>query len=301
MQVYTFWARATQHHPATNGQTAGTVANGQADLVAYAGSDISLADAQARAAELLQRRHAWLEAEKSWPQEYPVGSRPLREQLQQRVMNSQGELIAAITRNHYGSRVLNSAQVMFIDVDDQDLIRPLPDPTPFSLIGFFKRLFNPPPPAPPLVPREQLDLRLAAWLQLYPSWNFRVYRTRLGFRLFVTHLLLTPASPEAQEVFAAMRADSTYVRLCLAQGCYRARLEPKPWRVRFHRPPHRFPYDTPEQARQHLDWEQQYTAHSHGYSVCEWVGEYGSGQTCAEAKQLADLHDTICVGTNQLA
>ena len=293
MQVYTFWARATQYYATANGQAPG--------LVAYAGSDISLADAQTRAAALLQRRHDWVTTEEGWLRDYPVGSQPLREQLEQRILNSKGELIAAITRNHYGSRVLNSAQVMFIDVDDQDLQRPLPDTTPFSFIGFFKRLFNPLPPTPPLVPREQLDLRLAAWLQLYPNWNFRVYRTRLGFRLLVTHQLLAPASPEAQEVFAAMRADSTYVRLCLAQGCYRARLEPKPWRVRFRRPPHPFPYDTPEQTQQHLDWEQQYVAHSRGYSVCEWVGEYGSGQTCAEARQLTELHDAACVGTNRLA
>ncbi len=295
MQVYTFWARATQNYAAANGQAS--------RLVAYAGSDISLADAQTQAAELLQQRNAsgWMEVDKGWPREYPVGSQPLREQLEQRILNGRGELLAAITRNHYGSRVLNSVQVMFIDVDDLDLQSPLRDTTPFSLIGFLKRLFNPPPPAPPLIPREQLDLRLAAWLQLYPSWNFRVYRTRLGFRLLVTHQPLAPASSEAQAVFAAMRADSNYVRLCLAQGCYRARLEPKPWRVRFRRPPHPFPYDTPEQAQQQQDWEQQYAAHSTGYSVCEWVGEYGSGETCAEARQLTELHDAACIGTGQLA
>ncbi|UOQ55201.1 hypothetical protein [Hymenobacter cellulosivorans] len=295
MQIYSYWARTTLD--------IGDEQQGPFLLTAYTGSDESLAAAQAAGRQVLQHRAARLQAAQPLRAgDYPTGSAPLREQVEQRIVGSGGELLAAVTRNHYGSRVLNTAQVMLLDVDDADLRRPIPTTEPFSLAGFFRKLFGPAsPPPPPLVPQEQIQLRMAAWLQLHPEWNFRLYRTRLGFRLLVTHQLIAPASPEAQEIFAALRVDTTYVRLCQAQDCYRARLTPKPWRIGSPRPPHPFPYDTPEQQATQQAWEAQYTTLSQPFSVCHWVGEYGSGQVLAEARQVAELHDAACVGSSELA
>ncbi|MCB2408476.1 hypothetical protein [Hymenobacter lucidus] len=295
MQIYSHWARTTLK--------IGENEYGPFLLTAYTGSDESLAAAQAEGQLILQRRHAKLLAAEPLGGEYPVGSAPLREQVEQRIHNSSGELIAAITRNRYGSLVLNAPRVMFLDVDDDDLRQP-PPREPFSLAQFFRNLFSTapaPPPLPPLVPHEQLQLRLAAWLQLHPEWNFRVYRTRLGFRLLVTHQLLAPNSAEAQQIFAAMRTDAIYVRLCQNQDCYRARLSPKPWRIGWRRPKHPFPFDTPEQMREQQQWQQEYTSRSQAFSVCDWVGEYGSGHTTPEARQLIELHDAACLGGQKLA
>lgn len=144
---------------------------------------------------------------------------------------------------------------MFLDVDDADLQRFAPrlshDTGLFSVGKFFRKLFVPaptPPPQPSL--REQLQTRLTVWLQLHPNRNFWVYRSHLGFRLLVTYRLRSPTNAVAQEVFAAMRVDATYVRLCQTQNCYRARLGPKPGRIGWTRPPHLFPYNTPRQAQQ---------------------------------------------------
>jgi hypothetical protein len=227
----------------------------------------------------------------------------------QRIHDKQGNLLGALTRNRYGSVVLNTPRLMILDVDNQDL-QPKPEQAsskPFSLSEFLRNLFSTLPPVSPppsLLPPEllaQVQLRLAAWLHLYPNWNFRLYRTRLGFRLIVTYQLLDPNSPEAQEVFAAMRTDPIYVRLCQMQDCYRARLSPKPWRIGWMRPTHHFPYDTAEQQVQQQEWEQQYTARSEAFSVCEWVGEYGSGYVLPEVECLIMLHDETCLGGKKLA
>ncbi|MCB2379751.1 hypothetical protein LGH70_19300 [Hymenobacter sp. BT635] len=299
MQIYSHWARTTLAAQNADGAPI--------QLIAYTGSDESLAAAQAAGRQVLQHRQARLLADEKLG-EYPTGKAPLREQLEQRIYDTHGTLIAALTRNRYGSVVLNAHRVMFLDVDDldlrQSLIRQRPT-EPFSLIRFFRELFSPaappPPPVPPLALQEQLQLRLAAWLQLHPEWNFRLYRTRLGFRLLVTHQLLAPTSTEAQEIFAAMLTDAVYVRLCQSQDCYRARLTPKPWRIGWHRPTQPFPYDTPEQAEQQQQWQTQYAARSAAFSVCELVGEYGSGHMTPEARLLTELHDAACLGGRKLA
>ncbi|TGE23205.1 hypothetical protein [Hymenobacter metallicola] len=294
MQIYSYWARTTL--------AIGNETQGPFLLTAYTGSDESLAAAQAAGQQVLQRRYARLLAAEPLGGDYPAGPAPLREKVEQRLLTPNGELLAALTRNRYGSVVLNTPRVMLLDVDDADLRRPLPSTEPFSLVEFFRKLFAPAgPPALALVPQEQIQLRLAAWLQLHPEWNFRLYRTRLGFRLLVTHRLIDPASPEAQEVFTALRVDTTYVGLCRAQDCYRARLTPKPWRIGFQRPPHPFPYDTAEQLAAQQQWEKQYAVLSQPFSVCHWVGEYGSGQVAAEARQVAELHDAACLGRSELA
>jgi len=296
MQLYTYWARTTLHCHAPDGRPY--------HLVAYTGSDESLAAAQAAGRQVVQARQARLLTE-PFPDEYPRSRGPLREQVEQRILDGQGQLVGAVTRNRYGSLILNAPRVMFLDVDDEDLRQPLPTASePFSWSRFFRQLFAPAPAPPPLVPHEpheQIQLRLAAWLQLHPDWKFRLYRTRRGFRLLVMQQLLAPTSPEAQEVFAAMRTDTLYVQLCQTQDCYRARLTPKPWRMSWHRPPNPFPFDTPEQEQQQQAWEREYAQRSRDFSVCEWVGEYGRGLTCPEAGQLAELHDAACLGGRPLA
>ncbi|AHJ96436.1 hypothetical protein [Hymenobacter swuensis] len=298
MQLYSYWVRATLDCHDADGNFY--------HLVAYAGSDTSPDAARQTADQLLQARQARLLGNGELG-EYPTGSVPLREQLIRRVYDPQGKELGAITRNRYGSLVLNAPRLMILDVDDYDLRQAMPrqpSTVPFSFSRFLRNLFNPPPPLAPLpLPdaHDQLQLRLASWLQLHPEWNFRLYRTRLGFRLIVTHQFLAPDSPEAQAVFAAMRTDSLYVRLCEKQDCYRARLSPKPWRIGWMRPAHAFPHDTAEQRLQQQEWEQQYHARSETFAVCQWVGEYGSSHVCPGAETLITLHDAACLGDGKLA
>ena len=46
---------------------------------------------------------------------YP--NRPCREPVLEEIRNAAGELLAVVARDSYGCRVLNTARMMFVDVD----------------------------------------------------------------------------------------------------------------------------------------------------------------------------------------
>lgn len=294
MQIYTFWAKGTAEHVTPEGQAY--------HLVAYAGSNLNPADAQTRARQKLDGRLSRLQRGEQL-REYPTGTRPLREKLEQRLHNAHGAETGAITRNAYGAQVLNTASVMFVDVDLADL-RPVPptssDPLT-SLLRWLRILPKLPPPPPTPTPLALLETRVHAWLKMHSSWHFRVYRTRAGFRLLATHAEILPTAAAATQVFDALGADRVYARMCQLQACYRARLSPKPWRLGLARPPHAFPYQHESQVREQATWEAEYTARSQAFSVCEFVGDYGSGQVCAAASAVLTLHDATCLGGRKLA
>src|SRR5579883_40361 len=184
-------------------------------------SSTSLAEAQALADEAAQKladRIRGGDVPTSRGGYYP--NRPFREQVLHEIRNEAGDLTAVITRNSYGCQVLNTARVMFVDVD-------LPEPK--SSGGFFRKLFGKGGAAPSDTPEAALA-RAENWSRRHPEWGWRIYRTRAGLRLMATHDLVPADSALAEEVFDALGADPLYQKLCRAQKCYRARLTPKPWR-----------------------------------------------------------------------
>lgn len=296
MLLYSYWARAIQHCQDDEGRPY--------RLIAYAGSDESASAAQQAAYKQLHQRCQRLEAGESLRQ-YPSGTAPLREPVVQRLVDDlDGQLIGAVTRNRYGSRVLNTRGIMFLDVDRADLAARRPRPGGLArLRQFFQRLTGQlPPTAPPeQQPEAYLLSRLHAWLAQHPDWNFRLYRTRAGYRVLATHAPVAPDAPLADAIFRFLPVDATYRWLCASQHCYRARLDPKPWRIGLARPAHAFPFDTAAQAAEQAEWEAAFTARRQRYSVCELVGSYGSGRVCPEARAVVVLHDEACLGGRPLA
>lgn len=296
MLLYDYWARVSLDCLRADGQPY--------HLIGYGGSNDSPAAARAAGQALLHARQARLQAGESLG-EYPATERPLREELKERIYDARGKLLAVITRNRYGSLVLNAPRAMFIDVDDVGLCPPLAPPLGLLLLGprlygwLLRLLGKSPRPVP--TPPEAMAMRLSAWLDKHPTWKVRLYRTQRGYRLLALHQLLPPDSPEALAVFAALGADTTYVRLCQTQHCYRARLSPKPWRIDWHRPSVAFPFETAAEEAAQRDWEHHYEQRSQDFSVCEWQGDFGTGASCAEAQQVAELHDAACLGGRPLA
>ena len=151
---------------------------------------------------------------------------------------------AVVTRNHYGSLVLNASHTLFIDVDADE-----PGVTQ-PLAGAFL------PREPKLWQRMFDDLRVV--LQSEANEGFRIYRTAAGFRLLATTHEFEPGSSPSNRLMQAVGADAAFVKLCRIQKNFRARLTPKPWRCGTRLPPNSYPRESAEQQRSFTQWRSQY-------------------------------------------
>jgi hypothetical protein len=212
---------------------------------------------------------------------YP--NRPFREQVLQEVKNDGGEVIALVTRNSYGCKVLNTGRVMFVDVD-------LPEPKAQG--GFLKRLFGKPEVTRPSDSMQNAVVAKAeTWMRNHDGWGWRIYRTRAGLRLLATHLLFDPEAVASNEVFQAMGADPLYTQLCKSQKCFRARLTPKPWRCGIGEKPERWPWLTLKSEKEFQRWNGKYELASREWATCRLIGAIGNREVHPDIQLIVDLHD----------
>lgn len=223
---------------------------------------------------------------------YP--DRPFREQVLQESKNDAGEISVVVTRNSYGCLVLNTARVMFVDID-------LPEPKRSG--GLFKRLFGKPDLTPPVNHQEVAMTKIENWTRNRPEWGWRIYRTRAGLRLLATQDLVEADSDVADGVFEALGADPLYRKLCKTQKCFRARLTPKPWRCGIYSKPQRWPWLDAKAEKRFQKWEAQYQSNSLKWATCELLRQIGNSNVHPEVQAMLKLHDDATrVGTKlQLA
>ena len=220
---------------------------------------------------------------------YP--NRPFREQILQEVKDEAGETCAVITRNSYGCLVLNTARVMFVDID-------LPEPRPAA--GLLKRLLGRSEPQAPTPEREAALDRIEEWTRTHPDWGWRVYQTRAGLRLLATQDLIKADSSSAGEVFEALGADPLYRKLCHQQDCFRARLTPKPWRCGIHRKPHRWPWLNERQENSFRKWDHEYQSHAAKWATCDLIRHVGNPHTHPVVQSIVNLHDAATRAASKL-
>jgi hypothetical protein len=211
---------------------------------------------------------------------YP--SRPFREPVLREIKNDADETAAVITRNSYGCLVLNTARVMFVDVD-------LPEPKP---AGLFKKLFGK-SDAAPVVTQDSAIAKVENWTRNNPGWGWRIYRTRAGLRLLATHALFDPEAAASDGVFDALGADPLYRQLCKAQKCYRARLTPKPWRCGVRSKPERWPFLDARAEKHFQKWDAQYQSFAAGWATCELVKKIGSDKAHPAVQPILAVHDQM--------
>jgi hypothetical protein len=217
------------------------------------------------------------------PRSYAYGDRPLREEVV-RAVADEGARAAAVTRNAFGCLVLNTAGVLFVDVD-------LPEPARGGSRGWLGRLFGRGggPRAEDL--QGAALARLGDWLARNPGYGFRVYRTRAGLRYLETTRLFDPSSDEVAKALGELGCDPLYVRLCRSQQSFRARLTPKPWRCGVPVAPSRFPHETPDREAAFQGWLRDYEAASARYAVCETLPSVGDGAVHGDVVPVLRLHD----------
>ena len=217
-------------------------------------SSTSQADAQRHAEQRVQEAMRRALAGEELPQrERKVGyggpdGLPIREEI----VEVFGETV--ITRNGYGARCLNTANVCFIDIDRSEQ-----NPAVGCWMQLVLMILVPAISYSVFPTRLATTIMVAVWIATFavvylidlfrsrnydsnweeealerirkfveerPDWLVRVYRTPAGYRLLVKHRLFDPLEEELAEASTALQADQQYVWMCQSQRCFRARVSP---------------------------------------------------------------------------
>jgi hypothetical protein len=276
MKLYRYWAKAAaEKHPEGMPVECFGCSNESVEA--------ALADAKVRAnkfAEALQRDGP--------PDPYLYEDRPVREEII-REFEHNGKPTAVLTRNAYGSVVLNTPHVLFADIDYKD--------EGISLGGLIGKLFGKKEPSQD----EQIVARIEEIVADDRSLGVRVYRTKNGFRCLVKSKTYDPLSPESDQLLQQFGSDPRYVRLCKAQACYRARVSPKPWRCGVGDPPAKFPFRDEEVERRYREWQRGYEERAKSFSTCAKIGDFGSTDLHPAVDSVMQLHDHLaCEGDGPL-
>lgn len=259
---------------------------GELRLFAWGWSESGTSEADTKARARFQTLQQRVSTGLDIPKGYGYGTRPVREQIIRELKDAQGAVDAVLTRNTYGSLVLNAAHAMFIDVDA---------PPPHG--GGLKRLFGFGGGGPPN------DPALDQVRQAVPRANLgcvRLYRTAGGFRLLATDRLFTPASTEAESAMRAVGADPAFVQLCKVQDSFRARLTPKPWRVGQMAPPGDFPREDQGVQRAFDEWLQKYERAAASKATCQFLETIGGDRVHADVAAILTIHDEQTKATSDL-
>lgn len=243
-------------------------------------SDDSEADAHRKARELAEAMARRIARGTKDRGAYLYGDRPLPEPLLETLPG------AVITRNSYGSTVLNCDALLFLDIDRED---PAEVPAALDLFSGIRSLLGKrPAPAPERISAVVDEMENVARTH---GLGLRVYRTAAGYRGIVTTRRYNPAAPETIRLLNAFGCDPLYVRLCQVQESFRARLTPKPWRCGLPAPPVSFPFAGPSEQAQFDQWLRRYEQNSAATATCQLVHTAGASAADAELAALIDRHD----------
>lgn len=195
-----------------------------------------------------------------------------------------------VTRNRYGARVLNTRELTIIDVDT------FPPGIPQDpIVRFFKKLFGKKDPKP--IPLKQVTLAHIESVLANELFDARVYETAAGFRIILNARELSPSSREFRMISSKLRADPCYTALCSKQHCFRARLSPKPYRMKIATCRYTWP-QAEEIYRGNRTWVENYELRAHDFSVCKLVKTYGNDFS---VHPLIRFHDGQTVSGKKLA
>jgi len=220
------------------------------------------------------------------PDEYDYLDRPLREEITDTVQHG-GNVIAHVTRNRYGALVLNTASVLFVDID-------FPRIRPSGIWDTILLIFSSKRKQQRIAAAQEAALgSVREWSRRNGDYAFRVYRTYAGLRLLFIDKLYEPNSNETSRILSELGSDPLYCRLTSKQECFRARLTPKPWRCGSTRPPGQYPWTDETEEQAYRQWQQDYTDCTGKYKVCRLIETYGSITPNAVIDSILKLHDNL--------
>lgn len=260
MNIDRFWIKRSVTLPCGNGVQTTTV---------YGHSNLSEEDAVRHADELLMTLKSNLAGGRRSEWSYENG-RPIREEIIKTFSDAN-----IVTRNRYGAEVLNSTELMFLDVD-----RLTPPKTLWQWLR--KVRFS----EGQLMDYTLEQIRAVA--EQHPVFSkhpIRVYRTRMGYRLLLPESPSTPGEDACHALLEAISCDPLYNRCCKVQVCFRARLTPKPYRIKLQA--RKFQWPEPASAIRSA-WIEEYVKRSSEYAVCHYMTTW-NGKSKPHA--IVDFHD----------
>jgi hypothetical protein len=278
VRIPRYWSKATAHDADRHGQPR--------SITCWRWSDSSQEEAQQSALEAA--RHALARCLRGDRlNRYGYGQIPLREEVLKSITDAQGQPFMAITRNAYGSLILNTARLAFLDLD-------FPAATGGSqLKHLLARLLGKRVPSPETQRESEVWGRLQQFVVAHPGYGFRVYRTLAGVRAVATHGLFDPTAAVTQAMLQQLGTDPLYARLCQSQGSFRARLTPKPWRCGCAPVSVPWPREGADQQARFKRWEAEYADCQEGYATCRYLGTVGVDRMDADIQPLIELHDQM--------
>ena len=256
MKLYKFWVTEKQRI---------LIDGMEQDITCYGGSNVSLEDARGKAREKAEKVKRKIHGEKHLFDEYEA---EIREEILQIIDDH-----SAITRNRYGAQVLNVENLMILDIDK-----------PKAMAGGLGGLFKKKDTRSPKDQMFEMVRNLAA--TKYTKLGFRIYETFQGARVIVLGNDFDPRNYETTKIMQDFNCDPLYTTLCQKQGCFRARLTPKPHRMKMRRQKVQFPRqgDDPELQQ----WIAEYENESRNFCVCKFVEQVGASYPLSEVIRLHD-------------
>ncbi|HET9907413.1 MAG TPA: hypothetical protein VFQ23_12245 [Anaerolineales bacterium] len=259
MKLYKFWTVEKQK----------VLIHGEEQIITcYGGSNVSEEEARSRAKDKAEKIRRKIAGERHVFDRYEA---EIREEILQMVDDH-----SAITRNRYGAQVLNTENLMILDIDK-------PKPAAGGLGGLFKKKDT-------RSPKEQIFemVRNLATSAKYKGYGFRTYETFQGARVIVLGGSFDPRSSPSKDMMDEFNCDPLYTTLCNKQGCFRARLTPKPYRMKMKPYKVNFPRESTDPEFQR--WLSDYEGESRNYSVCKFIEQVGASHYIDKVVQ---IHDEI--------
>ncbi|UTA47310.1 hypothetical protein L1F30_14200 [Simiduia sp. 21SJ11W-1] len=240
------------------------IGNRDTQITLLAGSNISAEDAERQALQHAQDVEHRVRTGKR-REDYQV---PIKEKLVE-VLNDDN----VITVCRYGALILNSREYTILDLDDY----------PIDFLDIFRGLGK-------LSKKERIVYKFEAKIkkQLAFGQDFRIYETAKGIRV-IGKTFVAPEQPRFTRWMRALFVDWLYIEMSKRQGCYRARLTPKPFRMKIKTLKIRSPLDCDTQA--YKEWAAMYAERAKDFSVVRLIKTLGRDFS---HEPVVRAHDQLC-------
>ena len=254
MKIYKYWAIEK-----------GVLRVGQEDkeIKCYGVSNFSINEAIEKAREKIAKVQRRIAGDKHVWDNYEV---EIREEIVQVVDKK-----SIITRNRYGAQILNVQNLMILDIDKPQK----------SFLDIFKKSKDNKTKIVEMV--HKLSQKSA-----YRDYVFRIYETFKGIRVIVPGKEFDPKDAATEMMMKDFSCDELYTLLCKKQDCFRARLTPKPTRMKLRRYKVMFPR-TRQEEMEFRTWLSDYEVASRNFSVCRLIEQIGQ----SHLNEAVRLHDEI--------